>query len=82
MLVIGRFLALLELYRDGSVAFEQVAPLGDLTIRWIGSDDGTVDVQDEYDDQDDAAIEVEAAVEADAAVEVDAVIAGERETQA
>ena len=82
MLVIGRFLALLELYRDGSVAFEQVAPLGDLTIRWIGSDDGTVDVQDEYDDHDDAAIEVDVAIEAEAAVEVDAVIAGERETQA
>lgn len=52
MLVIGRFLALLELYRDGSVAFEQLAPLGDLTIRWTGSDDGDVAVQDEYDDHD------------------------------
>jgi segregation and condensation protein A len=56
MLVIGRFLALLELYRDGSVAFEQVAPLGDLTIRWTGSDDGEVDVHDEYDDHDETVV--------------------------
>ncbi len=30
--VIARFLALLELYRDGRVAFEQVTPLGDLHV--------------------------------------------------
>jgi segregation and condensation protein A len=59
MVVIGRFLALLELFREGSVAFEQIAPLGDLTIRWTGSDDGDVDVRDEYDDHDDAAVVVE-----------------------
>lgn len=50
MVVIGRFLALLELFREGSVSFEQLAPLGDLTIRWTGSDDGDVDVSDEYDE--------------------------------
>jgi segregation and condensation protein A len=59
MLVIGRFLALLELYREGSVAFEQLAPLGDLTIRWTGTDEGDVDVHDEYDDHDDAAVEAD-----------------------
>ncbi|MBX6371658.1 MAG: segregation/condensation protein A [Acidothermus sp.] len=32
--IVGRFLALLELFRDGLVSFEQVAPLGDLLIRW------------------------------------------------
>lgn len=52
MIVIGRFLALLELFREGSVSFEQLAPLGDLTIRWTGPDDGDVDVRDEYDDHD------------------------------
>ncbi len=31
-----RFLALLELFREGAVAFDQVTPLGDLTIRWTG----------------------------------------------
>ncbi|MBN8881583.1 condensin subunit ScpA [Salana multivorans] len=36
--VIGRFLALLELYREGVLAFEQPASLGELTIRWVGRD--------------------------------------------
>lgn len=32
--VVARFLGLLELYRDRVVAFEQVVPLGDLSVRW------------------------------------------------
>lgn len=50
LLVVGRFLALLELYRDQMVAFEQITPLGDLTIRWTGSDEGDILVEDEFDD--------------------------------
>ncbi len=61
MLVIGRFLALLELYRDAAVAFEQVTPLGDLTIRWTGTDEGDIDIDDEYDDQDESAAGADAA---------------------
>ena len=34
--VVARFLALLELYREGRIAFEQAAPLADLTVRWSG----------------------------------------------
>ena len=49
LLVVGRFLALLELYREGAVAFEQITPLGDLTIRWTGSDEGEISVADEFD---------------------------------
>jgi segregation and condensation protein A len=49
LIVVGRFLALLELYRDQMVVFEQLAPLGDLTIRWVGSDEGDVEVTDEFD---------------------------------
>lgn len=49
LVVIGRFLALLELYREQVVVFEQLAPLGDLTIRWTGADDGEVAVTDEFD---------------------------------
>ncbi|WP_163505137.1 segregation and condensation protein A [Fodinicola acaciae] len=46
--VIARFLALLELYREGAVAFEQVQALGELNVRWTAGD-GDVDVQvDEY----------------------------------
>jgi segregation and condensation protein A len=32
--VVARFLAVLELYRDGCVSFDQVAPLGDLYVTW------------------------------------------------
>jgi segregation and condensation protein A len=52
LVVVARFLALLELFRDGSVAFEQVTPLGELTIRWTGSDTGDVAVSDEFDETD------------------------------
>ena len=34
--VVARFLALLELYRDGLVAFEQIEALGELQVRWTG----------------------------------------------
>lgn len=36
--VVARFLALLELYREGAVAFDQVTPLGELRVRWTGGD--------------------------------------------
>jgi segregation and condensation protein A len=39
LVVVARFLALLELYRDGDVTFDQVTPLGDLHIRWSGTDE-------------------------------------------
>jgi len=45
-----RFLALLELFREAAVSFDQVTPLGELTIRWTGSDDGEIDVSDEFDE--------------------------------
>ena len=32
--VIARFLAILELFRGSSIAFEQLEPLGELTVRW------------------------------------------------
>ena len=49
--VVARFLALLELYREGAVAFEQVDGLGELHVRWTGTDEGDVDFADEYDDE-------------------------------
>jgi segregation and condensation protein A len=42
--VVARFLALLELYRDGQVAFDQVIALGDLQVRWTGGAQPIVDV--------------------------------------
>ena len=35
--MVARFLALLELYREGAVAFDQVTPLGELWVRWTGA---------------------------------------------
>jgi len=32
--VIARFLAVLELYRRGALSFEQIEPLGELSLRW------------------------------------------------
>ena len=49
-LVVARFLALLELFREGAVTFEQVSPLGDLHIRWTGTDDGEIEVDDEFEE--------------------------------
>jgi segregation and condensation protein A len=37
--VVARFLGLLELYREGAVAFDQVAALAELRVRWTGGDD-------------------------------------------
>jgi segregation and condensation protein A len=39
LLVVARFLALLEIYRDGLITFDQPTPLGELYVRWIGDDD-------------------------------------------
>jgi segregation and condensation protein A len=46
---VARFLALLELFREGAVSFEQMTPLGELTVRWTGSEDGEVTITDEFD---------------------------------
>ncbi len=45
--VVARFLALLELYRDGVVAFEQAVALGELHVRWVGAEQ-VVEVGDDY----------------------------------
>jgi segregation and condensation protein A len=34
--IVASFLALLDLYRDDAVTFEQVTPLGDLYVTWVG----------------------------------------------
>jgi segregation and condensation protein A len=46
---VARFLALLELFREGAVAFEQLTALGELTVRWTGTEDGELDISDEFD---------------------------------
>ncbi len=46
---VARFLALLELFREGAVSFDQMTPLGELTVRWTGAEDGEVEITDEFD---------------------------------
>jgi len=46
---VARFLSLLELFREGAVAFDQISPLGELTVRWTGTADGEVAITDEFD---------------------------------
>ncbi|WP_051367412.1 segregation and condensation protein A [Hamadaea tsunoensis] len=47
--VVARFLALLELYREGAISFDQVEALGELTVRWIAADGAEVVLDfDEY----------------------------------
>ena len=50
LVVVARFLALLELYREGVLLFEQLSALGELHIRWVGTDEGEVAVTDEFDE--------------------------------
>ena len=53
--VVARFLALLELYRQQRVSFEQLTPLGELHVRWTGGavlpvdDPEATDTVDDYD---------------------------------
>lgn len=49
LVVVARFLSLLDLYRQGVLRFDQVAALGELQISWLGSEFGEVEVSDEFD---------------------------------
>lgn len=49
--VVARFLALLELYRHAAVGFEQLEPLGELTVRWTAenwTDESLVNLGADY----------------------------------
>ncbi|WP_426244751.1 segregation and condensation protein A [Nocardioides sp. LHG3406-4] len=46
---VARFLSLLELFREGAVSFDQVTPLGELSVRWTGAEDGDIEITDEFD---------------------------------
>jgi segregation and condensation protein A len=49
LVIVARFLALLDLYRQGVLRFDQVIALGELQISWTGSLDGEVEITDEFD---------------------------------
>lgn len=46
---VARFLAILELYRNDLVVFEQLDSLAELVIRWVGGPTDEVSFVDEYD---------------------------------
>jgi segregation and condensation protein A len=46
--IVARFLALLELFREKAVGFDQLAPFGELTVRWTGTDEGEIEVDEEF----------------------------------
>jgi segregation and condensation protein A len=50
--VIARFIAVLELYRHAALSFEQIEPLGELTLRWTAEtwdDDSLANLGADYD---------------------------------
>lgn len=49
LVVVARFLALLDLYRQGALRFDQVVSLGELQISWIGSSTGEIEAGEEFD---------------------------------
>ena len=53
MTIVVRFLALLELYREGAVAFDQLVAFGELNVRWVAGDGElavlAADIDDSYD---------------------------------
>jgi len=49
MVVVARFLALLDLFRQGALRFDQVSALGELQISWTGPDEGEIEAGDEFD---------------------------------
>ncbi|NQW74531.1 MAG: segregation/condensation protein A [Candidatus Planktophila sp.] len=49
LVIVARFLALLDLYRQGVLRFNQVIAMGELQISWTGSLEGEVYASDEFD---------------------------------
>jgi segregation and condensation protein A len=50
--IIARFLAVLELYRGGSISYDQLEPLGELTLHWTAehwTDDSLANLGADYD---------------------------------
>ncbi|ACZ30592.1 chromosome segregation and condensation protein ScpA [Xylanimonas cellulosilytica DSM 15894] len=76
LVAVARFLALLELFRGGQVAFEQAEALAELTIRWTGDDSpGAADGLDDlgFEEFDGAPqVENDPTVQANATQEVEA----------
>jgi segregation and condensation protein A len=53
LVIVARFLALLELFKEAAIAFEQAEALGELDIRWTGTEAGDIAIDDEFDEDGD-----------------------------
>jgi len=51
LVIVARFLALLELFKEAAIAFEQAEALGELDIRWTGAGAGEISIDDEFDEE-------------------------------
>lgn len=49
LVIVARFLALLDLYRQGTLRFDQVIAMGELQISWIGPTSGDIAAGEEFD---------------------------------
>src|ERR1022692_3395280 len=47
--VVARFLAVLDLYRDGRISLDQITPLGDLYVSWTAGDETAAETTTEGD---------------------------------
>ena len=54
LVIVARFLALLELFHESAIAFDQSESFAELTIRWTGQDDGEIGVSNEFDEFDES----------------------------
>jgi len=54
LVIVARFLALLELFHESAIAFDQAESFAELTVRWTGQDDGEIGVSDEFDQSDES----------------------------
>jgi segregation and condensation protein A len=52
LVIVARFLAMLELFHESVIAFDQAEALGELLVRWTGQDLGEIGVSDEFDADD------------------------------
>ena len=79
--VVARFLGLLELYREGLVAFEQVEALGELHVRRTGSEQDLEDSSAgaEWDEDDESATQDDSAQD-DSAQDAEVGVASDAET--
>jgi len=51
LVIVARFLALLELFHESVITFDQTEALGELMVQWTGQDDGEIGVSDEFDEE-------------------------------